>query len=115
MARPKKDDPRNTRYVVRFSPEEAEKLTEAAAKEGVSIATYMRRASLGRKPPGGRLDRDSQREIWRQVAGVARNVNQIARAANAGALKPGELERLTDEVRGLTAHVLALTGREEEA
>ena len=115
MPRPPKDAPRNTRYVVRFSPEEAEKLTQAAAQEGISVATFMRRAALGRKAPSGRLDRDSQREIWRQVSGVARNVNQLARAANAGALKPGELEQLTEAVRGLTARVLALAGREEEA
>lgn len=109
MARPRTD--RTTQRVVRLTAEEDQQLSIQAAELGLTPAAFLRLAALKKLPKRrGALDRDAQKELWRQVAGMARNVNQLTKYAHSGKLRPGELEGLTREFRALVQLVLGMAG-----
>lgn len=109
MARPK--DPKTERIHVRLSPEEHSELMEAAKREAMTLPEYLRMSGLKRRPPSTLLDRDAQREIWKQVSGIARNINQITIRANQLIFVPGELENIQREVQNLTLALLECAGK----
>ena len=109
MARPRTD--RTHQRVVRLTDEEDQQLSASAAELGLSPAAFLRRAALKKLPRRrGVLDRDAQKAVWSQVAGMARNLNQLTKYAHSGKLKPGELEGLTRELQVLVRQVLEMAG-----
>lgn len=97
--------------MVRLTAEEDQQLSAQAAELGLTPAAFLRLAALKRLPKRrGALDRETQKALWSQVAGMARNLNQLTKYAHSGKLKPGELEGLTRELRVLVRQVLEMTG-----
>lgn len=75
---------------VRCTLEEFNAIAAKADKAGLSIAAFMRAAALGdpgpraqRRPPA---DHKALRQILGQLGRIGNNLNQIARALNAGEL-----------------------------
>jgi len=101
---------RSIQRVVRLSPSESRIIDDASAQLAITPASYLRHLGINKKLPTiGRISRDSQREIWKQVSGMARNVNQIAIKANTLRLKPGELEDLKNSIDRLLLKIEALS------
>jgi hypothetical protein len=97
--------------VVRLTAEEDQQLSAQAAELGLTPAAFLRLAALKKLPKRrGALDRETQKAVWSQVAGMARNLNQLTKYAHSGKLKPGELEGLTRELRVLVRQVLEMAG-----
>ena len=110
MARPRTD--RITQRVVRLTAEEDAQVSAQAQELGLTAAAFLRLAALKKLPRRkGVLDPKTAREIWRQVSGVARNVNQLTKIAHAGKLKADELERLTKEVHALVRWAMEAAAR----
>ena len=109
MPRAKTD--RNIQRVVRLSAEEDSHVSTQAAELGLTPATYLRLTALKKLPKvRGVLDREIQKELWKQVTGMARNMNQLTRCAHSGKLQVGELEGLTSEIRRLMTQMMAMAG-----
>jgi hypothetical protein len=107
--------------VVRLTAEEDRQLAAQADELGLSPAAFLRLAA-GKKLPRrrGALDRETQKELWKQVAGMARNLNQLTKYAHTGQLRPGELDEVTRSLQTLVRLVLDMGGggsrhRDEEA
>ncbi len=110
MARPRTD--RTTQRVVRLTTEEDLQVSAQAQELGLTAAAFLRMAALKKLPRRkGVLDPETAREIWRQVSGVARNVNQLTKIAHAGKLKAEEVERLTKEVQALVRWAMEAAAR----
>ncbi len=110
MARPRTD--RTTQRVVRLTAEEDAQVSAQAQELGLTAAAFLRLSALKKLPRRtGVLDPEVAREIWRQVSGVARNVNQLTKIAHAGKLKADELERLTKEVQALVRWAMEAAAR----
>jgi hypothetical protein len=80
------------------------------------MSTYLRRVALRQKielpPPAANLDR------WRELAPMAANLNQIARACNAGSVPEGiypVVTELAEQVRLLRLDLLGATHGNGEA
>ena len=91
---------RSKQVLFRLTEAEYRHLARQAQVAGLRIAPYLRALVLGSelkpKPP------DEWPELVRQVSGIGRNINQIARLANAG----GRVDpAAVDEVRGLQADI----------
>ena len=109
MARAKTD--RTIQRVVRLSEAEDTHVSTHAAELGLTPAAYLRLTGLKKLPRRhGVLDREIQKELWKQVTGMARNMNQLTRYAHSGNLQVGELEGLASEIRRLMAQVMAMAG-----
>ena len=74
--------------LVRWTDEEFNALAAKADKAGLAVAAFMRAAALGdagpraqRRPPA---DHKALRQILGELGRVGNNLNQIARALNAG-------------------------------
>lgn len=74
--------------LVRWTDEEFNAIAAKADKAGLAIAAFMRAAALGdtgpraqRRPPA---DHVALRQILGQIGRMGSNLNQIARALNAG-------------------------------
>lgn len=100
MARPRiaENDRRQHVAKVRLSDAELAQVRVAAARAGMPISTFLRRAALGmsvRARPSG-----DQAALIRQLAAVGNNLNQLAREANIGRF-PGEgrLGEVLDQVQ----------------
>ena len=102
MARPRTD--RTIQRVVRLTVEEDQMVTSQAQEVGLTASAYLRQAGLKKLPRrrgGGVLDPEVQREVWRQVSGMARNLNQLTKHVHSGAVREGDLEGLKGEVQAL--------------
>lgn len=98
--------------VVRLSVEEDKIVGENAEELGVSPASFLRLAAIKKLPRrSGILDLEMQKEIWKQVSGMGRNINQLSKYAHSGMLKPGELEGAIFEIRGLMRVILEMSSR----
>lgn len=111
--RPKRGRPvrgaRSHRIHLRLNDNERAILEERARIFNIDAPTALRLLITGYTPPAGRFDRDAQRHIWRQVRGVAVDVNQIARRASA---TREELAGVRAEVARLVATLRELAGLE---
>ena len=79
----------------RFSPEEWAEFTAKADAVGLPYAEYMRMQCLDRVPRrrlASPLDRKLAARLLGQLGKVGSNINQIAKAANAGRLLEASLE-----------------------
>jgi len=77
--------------MVRVTPEEEAQLLQRAVAQGVSVPRLMIESALSGHPETSTQRRDAMRELFalrRQLAGIANNVNQIARAANTDGRAP---------------------------
>jgi hypothetical protein len=104
---------RHEQLCVRLSTAEMQELRRRATAAGVSPQRYLLEASLG----GGRIpvaDRgrriDEFTHARRQLAGLATNINQLARAGNATGHIPAGTERAIRDI----ARVLDLLTRATE-
>ena len=110
MARPKTH--RTEQRVVRLTAEEDALVKTQATELGLSPAAFLRLSALKKLPRRqGVLAPETAREIWQQVSGMARNVNQLTKIAHAGKLKSGELEAMTKEVQALVTWVMEAAGK----
>ena len=110
MARPRTD--RTHQRVVRLSAEEDAQLAAQATELGLSPAAFLRLAALKKLPRrSGILSPETAREIWQQVSGMARNVNQLTKYIHGGKVSAGELERLAKEVQALLRWVMEASAR----
>ena len=110
MTRPRTD--RTHQRVVRMNAEEDALVSAQAAELGLTPAAFLRLAALKKLPRRrGILEVETGREIWSQVSGMARNVNQLTKMAHAGKLKSGELEALGASVQALVKWVMEAAGR----
>jgi len=87
--------------LVRWTDEEFNALAAKADKAGLAVAAFMRAAALGdagpraqRRPPA---DHKALRQILGELGRVGNNLNQIARALNAG--EQAHLPELKDTLR----------------
>ena len=87
--------------LVRWTDEEFNALAAKADKAGLAVAAFMRAAALGdagpraqRRPPA---DHKALRQILGELGRVGNNLNQIARALNAG--EQARLPELKDALR----------------
>ena len=85
MARPRMapEDKRSMRVNVRVSASEAAALQQKAEAAGMNVHAFTRAAALGRRLPAasaGATDFETRHELRR----IGTNLNQIAKAMNAG-------------------------------
>ena len=103
------------RVSLRLDEDEYRCLAARADAFGCDVPTALRLLIAGYEPPVGRIERDAQRHIWRQVRGVAVNVNTIARRCTregAAAVTRWEITALRAEVSRLVATIRELAGLE---
>lgn len=86
---------------------EIEQIRASATAARLPMSTYLRRVALRHRielpPPAANLIR------WRELAPLANNINQIARACNAGQVSEGiypALTSLAEQVRLLRLDLL---------
>ncbi len=108
MARPRLDvSDRRTRTVgVRLTSAEAVDLADRAAAVGLTTASYVRRAALGRRIRSAavlRLGAEDRLELGR----IGVNLNQLARAMNAGVPAPPGTRETVERIGELVAELLA--------
>lgn len=87
-----------------------EKLEEEAKERGVTVSTWvgsMLQARYRRAPQPLPSDRALIQRAFRNLRGVAVNINQIAYALNRGVLTGAGAELTADELRGLSAQIAA--------
>jgi hypothetical protein len=103
---------RTVQRVVRLSLDEDKIVSENAQELGLTPASFLRLASIKKLPRrSGMLDIEIQKDMWRQISGMARNINQLSKYAHTGMLKPGELEGATSDIRELMRRVMEMYGR----
>lgn len=73
---------RTKHLFLRLTPEELEQITANATRMSLKPTTYLRKVGLRERVIPGKFDLNAQREIFRQVRGIANNVQQIVRGAN---------------------------------
>ena len=78
------EERRSLRSVVCLTATEATEIAEQAAEAGLAPAVYMRRRALGRPVHRATVRRLGAAEL-RELNRIGVNLNQIARALNAGA------------------------------
>ena len=90
---------------------EVDQIRVSAQAARLPMSTFLRRVALRQQitapPSAGNLDR------WRELAPLASNLNQIARACNAGLVPEGidpVVTKLAEQVRLLRLELLGLRG-----
>ena len=112
-----KNEPGTVRDVtigVRVSPSEYVALKVKAEALSVTPAQWLRQAALSRRLPSPPVPAIN-REEYANLARLAANLNQLAKAANEGrnvVVNDGLMQRLTAEVNRLRLSLLGAGGRE---
>lgn len=112
-----KNEPGTVRDVtigVRVSPSEYVALKAKADAMSVTPAQWLRQAALSRRLPSPPVPAIN-REEYGNLARLAANLNQLAKAGNEGrnvVVNDGLMERLTAEVNRLRLGLLGMGGRE---
>lgn len=98
--------------MVRLTPQEKAAVEEAAAKAGLTVASYSRLQILGAPPPRSARRPPVEKEMLAKVLGqlgkAGSNLNQVARAANMGEDDLSETQQAVAEIREAAASVQAL-------
>jgi hypothetical protein len=101
--------------VIRYSEQEYEHVKKQADKTGLTVASFLREISLENEPRRrGILDRDAERDIWKQVAGLGRNFNQITKRVNMSGVESisnEEMGQLAEAIHRITDAILELSGK----
>lgn len=99
------------RFDLYLDEHEVDQIRASAQAARLPMSTFLRRVALRQQitapPSAGSLDR------WRELAPLASNLNQIARACNAGLLPEGidpVVSQLAEQVRLLRMELLGLHG-----
>jgi len=107
---------RTAAVLVRLTPAELATATARAEAAGLSLASYFRAAALGSAGPRVRrqyADVDMLRRLLGAVGKVGANVNQLAAAANRGALPDdADIGSAVRDIRDLRAGIMQALGRE---
>lgn len=97
------------RFDLYLDEREFDQIRASAEAARLPMSTFLRRVALRQQitvpPPAGNLDR------WRELAALASNLNQIARACNAGLVPEGMnpvVAQLLEQVRLLRLELLGL-------
>lgn len=112
-----KNEPGTVRDVtigVRVAPSEYVALKAKAEAMSVTPAQWLRQAALSRRLPSPPVPAIN-REEYANLARLAANLNQLAKAGNEGrnvVVNDGLMERLTAEVNRLRLGLLGAGGRE---
>jgi uncharacterized protein (DUF1778 family) len=86
----KKDDGRRDSMItVRVSESERATIESAAEEAGRSVSAHLRASAAAGGVPAARVP-ELNRRAWVELAGLAANLNQLARRANQLAAVPGE-------------------------
>lgn len=103
---------RQHRHEVRVSPEEEGVLLRLAAAQGVTIPRLLVESALAQGQGETLTERRNTIAelfaVYRLLASVANNVNQIAHVANANRQVPVETGLVLDEVRAVARRVDAV-------
>ncbi len=108
---------RTLRTMHRWTPAELNALRAAAEAEGLSVAAYVRRETLGDVGPRaarGRMlpEERAVRQLIGQLGYVGNNLNQLTRAVNMGDLeRPAELDRALSDVLATIDRCAKVIGR----
>ncbi len=99
------------RFDLYLDEREVDQIRASAEAARLPMSTFLRRVALRQQitvpPSAGSLDR------WRELAPLASNLNQIARACNAGLVPEGidpVVSQLAEQVRLLRMELLGLHG-----
>ena len=99
------------RFDLYLDEHEVDQIRVSAQAARLPMSTFLRRVALRQQitvpPSAGNLDR------WRELAPLANNLNQIARACNAGLVPEGIdpiVTKLAEQVRLLRLELLGLHG-----
>lgn len=99
------------RFDLYLDEREVDQIRASAHAARLPMSTFLRRVALRQQiavpPSAGNLER------WRELAPLASNLNQIARACNAGLLPEGTypiITELAEQVRLLRLELLGLHG-----
>lgn len=97
------------RFDLYLDESEVDQIRANATAARLPMSTFVRRVALRQHielpPPAGNIER------WRELAPLASNLNQIARACNAGLVPDGILPvviELAEQVRMLRLELLAV-------
>jgi hypothetical protein len=100
---------------VRVAPAEYVALKDKAEQMSMTPAQWLREAALTRRLPSPPVPAIN-REQYAELARLAANLNQLARAANEGravTVNDGLMERLTAEVKRLRLGLLGMGGSDD--
>ena len=89
MARPKKTVKREKQYSVRLTLAEAKRIEKNAGRYGLSVSSYLRKKGLNDKIKP--LWTSEEKEAYRQLVGIANNLNQLTRYTHQKKLITGEI------------------------
>lgn len=99
------------RFDLYLDEHEVDQIRASALAARLPMSTFLRRVALRQQitvpPSAGNLER------WRELAPLANNLNQIARACNAGLVPEGidpVVNELAEQVRLLRMELLGLRG-----
>ena len=99
------------RFDLYLDEHEVDQIRASAEAARLPMSTFLRRVALRQlisvPPSAGNLER------WRELAPLASNLNQIARACNAGSVPEGiypVVSELAEQVRLLRLDLLGLHG-----
>ena len=108
MARPRlgEEERRGRTVGVRVTEAEAEELQERAQGARLSVGAYLRRRGLGQRVRMAAERRLGAMEL-RELNRIGVNLNQMARAMNAGAGAPAGTREAVERVGELVAALLA--------
>jgi hypothetical protein len=96
MARPMKIIKRKERVTIRYTNTELKYIRKVTGDAGLGLAEYVRDSSLNyRIQP--RLTPE-QTKIYLQLAGMANNLNQLAKSANRRELLTGEILKALEQI-----------------
>lgn len=96
MARPSKIIKRKERVTIRYTNTELKYINKITNDAGIGMAEYIRNTSLNyRIQP--RLTAE-QTKIYLQLAGMANNLNQLAKAANSREILTGEILKALEHI-----------------
>lgn len=98
MARPKKTVKREKQYSVRLTLAESKRIEKNANRYGLSVSNYLRKKGLDDqlKP----LWTPEEQEAYRQLVGMANNLNQLTRYTHERKLMTSKILETIDAING---------------
>ena len=105
---------RTKRYPVTVTPTEAAELEAKAAAAGMSVPRLLHESARSKYVETSTERKAAMAELFRirrEVAGIATNLNQLARYANTEGTFPAEAEAVTVAFRALFPRVTAALDR----